>query len=218
MERLIRVTGKGSISAKPDQIRLQLDLSGAEKSYEKTMEASAKATRQLQDCLQQEGFAREEIKTCSFSISDKYERIRDENGDWRQVPAGYEFHHGLKVEFAADSRRLGEVLRALGKCSARPEFQVAYTVRDPEALKNELIRQATEDSTRKARVLAEASGVNLGPVMTIEYAWESLDIAVRPMGRALAAKYCMDEADAVMEMEPEDIRLEDTVTVTWQIL
>ena len=28
----------------------------------------------------------------------------------------------------------------------------------------------------------------------------------------------MDEADAVMEMEPEDIRLEDTVTVTWQIL
>ena len=220
MERLIRVKGKGKLSVRPDWIRLLLHMSGVKPAYEESVEASARETKTLQEALSAVGFDASALKTQNFRISAKYESRNDEKGNWRQEFVGYEFRHDLKLEFEADNARLGQVLSALARCEVRPEFEIVYTVKDPEAVKNQLIGRAVADSKEKAEALTAAAGIGLGQILNIEYAWGDMDMTVRPVGNLMMAKAVRVGAEDAMEMniEPEDIDMDDTVTVTWQLI
>ena len=81
----------------------------------------------------------------------------------------------MKIEFAADNKRLGQVLYALAHSSLRPEFSIEYTVADVEKCKNELLHKAIEDSIQKAQVLTTAANVKLGEIQAIDYSWGEID-------------------------------------------
>ena len=63
MERTIRVTGKGNLLVKPDQIRLIMELEGSEFGYEDTLKLSVKKVEDLKDVFEKLGFERKELKT-----------------------------------------------------------------------------------------------------------------------------------------------------------
>ena len=126
------------------------------------------------------------------------------------------------MEFGSDNDRLGKVLYALANCLVKPEFRISYTVKDPEAAKNELLGKAVSDAKDKAAVLTEAAGVTLKDIQSIDYSWGEIDFEVRPMNRALMADECMAPMAAGtggydMDIEPDDIEVSDTVTVLWEI-
>ena len=54
--------------------------------------------------------------------------------------------------------------------------------------------------------------------MTIDYSWNTVEFVARPMNRMMAAK-CLDSAEESIDFDvtPDDIRVEDTVTVIWEI-
>lgn len=218
MKRTIKVTGKGKLSVKPDLIQLSLDLSDVQDTYEAALEQSSKQTEELRICFEGLGFARTDLKTVSFNVDTKYESYTDENRQWKQKFVGYEFRHALKLEFDADNDLLGSVLYALAKCSVSPEFNIRYTVKDPESAKNELLAKAVADSKEKALVLAAAAGVVLDEIISIDYSWGEINIMSQPVNRMLAcAKETSDAAGYNIDIEPEDINITDTVTVIWEI-
>ena len=95
MERTIKVTGRGQVRLKPDLIRLQIGLKGVKKTYAETLALSGQTHADLKAALAAAGFSPEALKTTGFEINTKYENVRGENGEWRQVFAGYEFAHSL---------------------------------------------------------------------------------------------------------------------------
>ena len=104
----------------------------------------------------------------------------------------------------------------------RPEFRLSYTVKDPEAAKNELLGNAVMDARVKAGVLTKAAGVALKDIQSIDYSWRNITFEVQPMNRMLMAEECCDSAITEsgsydMDIEPEDIEVSDTVTVVWEI-
>ncbi len=219
--RTIRVTGKGQIKVKPDMTRITLTLERTFPEYGKALRKSAEDTESLKDLLTAFGFAREDLKTLSFSVDTEYERFQD-HGAWRQRLIGYRYQHVMKVEFDSDNDRLGKVLYALARCPLRPEFRLSYTVKDPEAAKNALLGKAVADAMEKAAVLTRAAGAALKEIQSIDYSWGQINFKVRPMSRM-----CMDEECASpvtdgagsydMNIEPDDIEVSDTVTVLWEI-
>ena len=220
MDRIIKVTGKGRLSLKPDTINLTLNLSDSCESYEETLKKSAEQSEVLRECLEKIGFKKNKLKTVSFNVDTKYEGYSDEHGNWKQRFAGYEFRHDFKLEFAADNELLGKVLYALANSSVTPEFNIAYTVKDTEKAKNELLAKAVADSKAKAEVLTAASDVKLGEIIRIDYSWDTIDFAVRPVNRMLKSAATFDTAEAAgysMDIVPEDINVTDTVTVVWRI-
>lgn len=218
MERIIKVTGKGRLSVKPDLIQLSINLSDIREDYEAALEQSSKQTEELRNCLKKLGFSGTDLKTISFNVDTKYESYTDENRQWKQRFIGYEFRHMLKLEFNADNKLLGRVLYALANCSASPEFNIRYTVKDTDNAKNELLAKAVEDSKSKALVLAVAAGVELNEILSIDYSWGELDIVSQPMDRMLACEAKIsDEAGYNINIEPENIDITDTVTVIWEI-
>lgn len=217
MERIIKVTGKGKLSVRPDTIHLLLNLEDIRESYKDTMEQSTIQVEMLKDCFEKLGFQRTDLKTLSFNVDTEYERHRN---NWKQKFVGYKFVHTLKIEFDADNKRLGQVLYALAHCPIRPEFRINYTIKDTESAKNQLLAKAVADSKEKAKVLADAAGVRLGEIITIDYSWGEINFVSAPMkrGMALERNRCMEAGSYEIDIEPDDIDVTDTVTVVWEIV
>ena len=129
------------------------------------------------------------------------------------------FNHCLKLEFPLDNDRLGRILYALAHSPVSPEFQISYTVRDPEKAKNELLALAVADAREKAEVLTKAAGTSLGTLLSIDYSWGEVSFEVHPMGRMLNANMetALPKASYDMSIEPDDIESSDTVTVIWSL-
>ena len=150
------------------------------------------------------------INYINFVEEPKYKRITDD---------GYKTH--MKIEFAADNKRLGQVLYALAHSSLRPEFSIEYTVADVEKCKNELLHKAIEDSIQKAQVLTTAANVKLGEIQAIDYSWGEIDFVTKPLNemRLMECTECEMSAPGAydIDIEADDINVTDTATVIWEI-
>ena len=217
--RTIRVTGKGQIKVKPDMTRITITLEGMYPDYAETLRHSSEDTDSLKDLLSAFGFERTDLKTLSFNVDTEYESYKD-RGAYKQRFVGYRFRHLLKVEFDSDNERLGKILYALGNCDLNPEFRISYTVKDPEAAKNELLGKAVKDAKEKAAVITVAAGVTLKDIPNIDYSWGEIEFEVSPMNRlmkACAPVVACADSSYDLDIEPDDIEVADSVTVVWEI-
>ena len=216
--RTIRVTGKGQLRVKPDMTRITLSLEGLYPEYGEALRRSAEDTEKIKDLLTELGFARTDLKTLNFNVDTEYESYQEKNTYKRRF-VGYKYHHQMKVEFDSDNERLGRVLYALAKCPLQPEFRLSYTVKDPEAAKNELLGKAVADAQAKALVLTKSAGVALKDIQSIDYSWAQINFEVEPMSRMLMRSDCAEKSIGSydIDIEPDDIQISDTVTILGEI-
>ena len=216
--RTIRITGKGRLKIRPDMTRISLYLQGTFPEYEEALRRSSEDTAAIGDLLTNFGFQRTDLKTLQFNVDTAYETYED-RGMYKERFIGYQYRHEMKVEFPSDHGRLGKILYALARCSVKPEFRLSYTVKDPEAAKNELLGKAIEDAKAKSAVLTQAAGVLLKEIQSIDYSWGQINFEVEPMCRtkSLLSPSGGAEERLRMDIEPEDIEVSDTVTVVWEI-
>ena len=214
MERTIRVKGKGKISVKPDTIKITIKAEGLRWNYDETIEQSTHDTRILRDALKNAGLDPKNLKTTYFSIDSKYKSYHDKNNDYKEKFVGYEYNHSAYIEFDNDNKILGKVLYELAHCDVKVKFDINYTVKDKEKVKNDLLEKAVEDSTTKAKVLAKASGVKLKEILNIDYSWGEIDIYSSPIDDWMV---CEAKSSYDIDIEADDIDVQDTVTITWII-
>ena len=218
--KTIRVTGRGQLKVHPDMTRITITLEGIHKDYAKTLRQSSGDTEELKTLLTQFGFERTDLKTLSFSVDAQHEsyKVKDE---WKRRFLGYKYSHVMKVEFESDKLRLGKILYALANCPLNPEFRLSYTVKDPEAAKNELLGKAVRDAIAKAGVLTAAAGQKLGGMQSIDYSWGEINFEYSPMREDCFCEKLMAPTSGGsldMDIEPDDIEVRDTVTVVWEIV
>lgn len=214
--RTIRVTGKGQLKVHPDMTRITISLEGLHKEYEKTLKCSSEDTEELKSLLVPFGFERADLKTLSFNVEPEHEEYKEKEA-YKYRLIGYKYRHVMKVEFESDNKRLGKILYALANCPLHPEFRLSYTVKDPEAVKNELLGKAVQDAVAKAEVLAGAAGLKLGDIQNVDYSWGEIDFEYRPMKCLIAEPGMAEGGRYAMDIEPDDIEVQDTVTVVWEI-
>lgn len=220
MERTIKVTGRGKASVRPDTIELGIFLNKVYPEYRQAMEASAEHTGALKAAAERAGFGPEELKTTGFSVNMNYEGICDEKGNWQNRFSGYRCEHSFVIRFPLDNEKLGRLLSELMECGADAEISIRHTVKDPEPARQELLKKAVSDSRLKAEALAEAAGVTLGKIINVDYSWGEMEIFNRTVDRMAMgnAKMSAAEESFDMDIEADDIRLQDTVTVIWEII
>ncbi len=217
--RTIKVTGRGRLSVKPDTIDLLLTVEDVKKKYADALRASEKETGKLKDLFCSLGFQEEDLKTEHFSIDARYEGYSDKNGNWKQRFVGFAFTHNMKLSFPAEGDMLGKILGALSTGESNAQFSIRYTVKDIEACRNRLLKNAVSDAREKAEVIAGAAGVKLLNIAGIDYSFGSIEVYSEPMNfRALKCEsVCEDNAAFGMNMTADDISVDDSVTVIWEI-
>ena len=218
MPRTITVKGMGNVKTAPDYVVVSMSLDAQGMEYEETMEQAAHQIDYLNTSLEAVGFEKKSVKTTNFNVRTAYESVKDKNGNYKSVFNGYVCSHRLKVEFDFDTKRLAQTLSAISQSLAKPELSIAFTVKDPSAVNKELLKSATINAREKAKVLCEASDVELGDLLTIDYNWGELNIVSRTdymlEERAMAMPM---RAMADMDIQPDDIDVSDTATFVWEI-
>ena len=216
MERLIIVKGIGNVNVKPDLIIINMELVSHKYDYEETMKLATDSVSKLEKAIEEAGFNKKELKTTSFNIRTSYKSYYDENKNYKNKFDGYICEQGLKLQFDLDMQVLSKVLTAITKSGVEPRLNIRFSVKDKDKVNEELLINATENARRKAEVLAKASKVNLGKLVTINYNWSEVGIYSKTTYEMENKSLVMEEAYAP-NIEPDDIELSDTATFVWEI-
>lgn len=209
MEKTIKVRGQANIRVKPDYMIIRMQCESLDKDYEKAMDKAARAVQELKSALESVRISSEQLKTSDFRVAPAYES--QGYGEPKRF-LGYRVRQDLKVGLDFDKKRLGEVLVAMAKSKAAPEFNIDFTVKDVNAVKDELFAQCAANARAIANGLCAGAGCKLGEILSINYSWDEIDIS---MGSCT----CAAEADgcSAPDIDPEDIDVSDSVTFVWSI-
>ena len=217
--RTITVKGTGKVSARPDYIVLSLNIEALSETYDRAMTDASERIKKLQDTAVFVGYEKSDMKTTSFNVQTRYENVKDRQGNYKREFAGYACSYHLKLAFNFDSKQLAKVISAIANCGAQPEISIAFTVKNPERISEDLLISATENAKTKAEVLCKASGNTLGQLLNIDYNWGELNVFSRTtydVEDSIQPLMAMSKC-AAPEIEPDDIDVSDTVTFTWGI-
>ena len=219
MERIITVKGVGNVSAKPDCITLSMNIEAVNRKYDAAMDEAARRIKALRSAAEHAGLGKGDIKTADFHVDTRFETVSDKKGIYRQKFAGYTCVYRLKLSFDFDNALLVRVLSAFSECGAAPELNIAFTVKNPDAVREELLAGTAENARAKAETLCRASGTKLGQLVRIDYNWVGLEIASRTSFRVedRIQPLMAASSSAAPEITPEDIRLHDTAVFEWEI-
>lgn len=216
MQRTIRVKGKGKISVKPDMIRLDITANEVCKEYDEVIEKSALCIKKIKETVERAGLSSKELKTVKFDVDSKYESYRDKNDNYKSRLVGFQYTQKFYIQFPNDNIQLGKILYELSHCDVNVEFSIKHTVKDINSVKNELLAKAVQDSKIKAEILSKASGATLGDIINIDYSWGEIEIYSEPIQNYCLAESTISEPYNI-DIEAEDIDLQDTVTIVWEI-
>ena len=203
--------------AKPDFIVISMNIVSKDKEYVKAVANANERIALLQKAVVAAGFAKEDLKTLSFNVRTIYKNQQNEHGMWVSMFDGYECRYRLKLSMDMDSKKLAATLTEISDSGADSEFSIEFTVKDPEVIGEAVLKSATENAYRKAKILCEASGEKLGELVSIDYDWNDIHVASASAYAVNSMARGISEDGGMPEFEPEDIRSSDSVTFVWEI-
>jgi uncharacterized protein YggE len=159
----IRVTAEARVTAKPD--RVQIDL-GVVTHAATSQEASAENARQADAVLAavRKALAGAGVlKTISYSLSPVYRY----HPNAEPTADGYTASNVVQVTLD-DLAKIGVVIDTATAAGANHVQDIAFTLRDQDAVRAEALREAATRARAEAEVLAGALGLRVVRVLNVE--------------------------------------------------
>ena len=161
MSRL-SVSGTGEARIAPDMATIQLGVTTRADSAADAMRSNATQQSAVIEALKAADIAERNIQTSGLSLNP----VMDYSRDRAPTVTGYEASNMVSVR-VGDIARLGEVLDAIVGAGANQISGIEFTREDGADAEDQARREAVRDARHKAEVLAEAAGLELGPVLIL---------------------------------------------------
>ncbi len=158
----LSVTGQGESRIAPDLAVIQLGVSTQADSAAAAMEQNAGQQTAVIEALNDSGIESDEIQTSGINLNPL---VDYDDGRAPRV-TGYQASNMVSVR-VTELDRLGEVLDAIVAAGANEISGIHFQREDGLAAEDDARRDAVEDARHKAGIMAEAAGLELGPVLVI---------------------------------------------------
>jgi len=216
--RTLKVQGKGEVSVTPDICKYSMLLTTKNCDYSSAYNVLNIAVDNFRERLVSIGISAEEIKTSDYSITAVTAYLREEG---KYIPDGYQGTHRLSIKVPLDKERMNTVFNVLayGKGldpSCKTSISISFGISDPEAVKKQLLRNAVAVAKTNAETIADAAGIKLGQIASIEYGWSEVRFYNELDYEANSC--CEGPAPCPPDIQPNDMSTTDTVTVIYEIL
>lgn len=221
MQKQLNVVGKGKVNIIPDQTIIELTITKKENTYEKAIETSSLQSEMVKKVLVKLGINKESIKTKRFEINPVY-KYKTIDGYSKSYIDGFEFNNKLSFIFGIDNKLLGKILYQISKLDIESKINITYSYSKQEEVKEQLLIYSVKDAFFKAKVLAEASGVELIDIIDISHSYGDEDMFISPfrddvLRDCCCSKSAIEDESYDIDINPEDIVLNDVVTIIWEI-
>ncbi len=202
---ILTVTGHGTTTAVPDMATVALGVVAEAPGPGDAVAAMTGAMAAVLDALRAAGIAPADLQTGQLMLHPVYtDRIGDDGTPPRIDRYRAETTVSARVR---DLEALGSILDAAVAQGANRLDSVTFGLADPQPAQDAALTAAVGDARRKARLMAEAASLSLGPVQRLE---EMADGPPRPLMMREAAAMSMDAAIAGGEV---DVRATVTLDV-----
>ncbi|MEW2911295.1 SIMPL domain-containing protein [Leisingera sp. JC11] len=175
--RQITVTGESTLQVAPELATISLGVTEEAEEAAAAMSAVAEGMQAVIARLKDAGIAAEDMQTRQVSMQPVWSQDRSYDSGGRREITGFEASSTLMVR-VRDLSELGPVLDTVLQAGANRFQGLSFGVSDPSAVADQIRGEAVKDAIRKAQQLAEAAGMELGPVRSIS---EHGGSGVRPM-------------------------------------
>lgn len=208
----IRVTGEGQASIAPDMAIISLAVVSEAKTAREALDGNNASMASTITAMKEFGIAAKDLQTSGFSIQPRYFYPKNSNGEQRPPQiVGYTVSNQLTVR-VRDLARLGEVLDKSVSLGANSGGDIRFTNDDPARAIEQARVEAMKDAMSRAKTLAEAAGVELGPIMEI-----SENFSHSPPVPIVRARAMEMKADASVPIEAGENSYTVTVNAAWEI-
>ncbi|WP_114966307.1 SIMPL domain-containing protein [Alkalilacustris brevis] len=194
--RQISVSGEGRVMAVPDMATVQIGVSREAESAADALAAASEAARAMLDELAAAGIEPRDVQTSGLTLNPQWDHRPSRDQGPRIT--GYMAVNSVTVR-VRDLALLGDVLEATVGSGANSFGGLGFGVAAPESLRAQARAAAVGDAMGRARELAGAAGVMLGPVLRIEEPGSGS----QPPAPMLRAEMAMDSGVPVAPGEME---------------
>ena len=208
----IAVTGQGEVALAPDMATVSLTVLREAATARDALDDNNKAMAAVIEAMRKEGIEDRDLQTSGFSIQARYVHPRQSGGsDEGPRITGYEVANTLTVRIR-DMARLGAILDMSVSLGVNQGGSVSFSNANPDAALAQARTRAVADAIEKARTLAEAAGVGVGPIL------EMSEVTNRPYPRPMMAPMAMRaEADGAVPVAGGENTYSVDVNVTFAI-
>ena len=216
-EKLITVTGKGTIHVVPDVTRVELTLQRIHDTYEDAYAQAKSNTERLSQIMKEVALDVTLPKTIRLDIDKRTQNEYDKFGNFKSKKfIGFELDHKVRIDLGMDNVLLNNIIKRIGEMLKQAEISIGYTVRDPRPSQLKMLERAVKDAKEKATIMAKACDCKLGLVKEINYSVQELHVysQARMIHGADEALCCNEES---LDITPEDLAVSDDVTVVWYL-
>ncbi len=203
--RTIVVSATGTVEVVPDMAEIRTGVTTRADSARQAVDANNAAMARLMRVLDAARNAARDIRTSNFSVNPEYKHVR---GEQPRV-IGYRAANTVHVRIR-DIDNVGKILDQVVTAGSNTIQGIGFTVSKPDALTDQARRKAVALAVSRAKLLANAAGAELGPVLQIS------EGAVRvPQPRMLAARAVAQ--DSVVPVSRGSQTLSATVTMRFAL-
>lgn len=208
--RLLTVTGEGYAQAEPDTVTLSMDLTGKATDYATAVDLLNTASERLKTSIHNAPLPTLALETSDFAVNTE---TRYENG--QSIDIGYRASHRMSIVLHNDQQLLNQLIELLSHSQSNAEFQIAFTLKDTELLRQQALKNAVLAAQNNAHTLASTALVQLGKVQEIRYGELSAGQSAQSYGGyGESVRLSMAKAD----IDPQDIVVRESVLMVFELL
>ena len=156
-QRVMTVTGIGSLKITPDIAQIQLEVSTENKLLNHAQKENAYEMNQVIDSLLKLGIDRENIQTVSYTIVPQYNYI-----EGQQIFRGYEVTNAITVK-VTDIDQVGNVIDVAVQNGANRVSNIQFKVENEQLDYQKALSLALKNALTKAQTIAGTMQLKLDP-------------------------------------------------------
>jgi len=201
---IVTVNGQGSVNITPDTALAQVGVEARAPQLNDALSDATQRMTQVLESVRALGIDGKDISTSRIAIEPIAAPRRNESDPVRID--GYRVGNTAQVRIR-DVRMAGRVLDAVVRAGANTIGGLTFTVNDRTAVEAQARALAVRDAATKARQLAEAAGVRLGPLVSLTEQGTGRPF---PVARGVSAM-------ASMPVEPGEVEVTVTVEARYRL-
>ena len=205
--RTLNVSGIGVVYLTPDIVYINIGVNTQRENAAEAVEINKEQTNAVIAAIRDFGVAEKDIRTTNFSIwsNPQYDPAGQITG------TNYVVDNSVSVT-VRDLEKLGDLLDAAVAAGANSIYSIQFDVEDKNEATKEARTKAVEDAKVEAQELAEAAGLSLVDIQSINY-YESSPTPYFE-GKGGGGGAAMESA---VPIQPGQLAISVTVNVTYSI-
>jgi uncharacterized protein YggE len=203
-DRTVSTNGVAIVRSSPDEAVVTLGVSTEASTAEQAMDANAEQMSDVVNALLDAGLSQDDLATASINL---YPRWNDSG----TAVDGFTAENQVTVT-VGNLDRVGAIIDRAVAAGANLAGGITFKVSDTNEAADRALEEAVADARRKAEVLAEAGGAQLGAVVSIS---ETSSSVTPPLVYAREAAVAADASTPIL---PPTMESQVSVIVVWSLV